>query len=66
MRTVVVVVTLSAVVTASLFTGTALAISRAEVDEACADSQEAYDIYRSARSDFEVAAVALEEANAEL
>ena len=51
---------------ASLATGTALAISRAEVDEACADSQEAYDIYRSARSDFEVAAVALEEANAEL
>jgi len=51
---------------ASLSTGTALAISRAEVDEACADSQAAYDIYRSARSDFEVAAVALEEANGEL
>jgi peptidoglycan LD-endopeptidase LytH len=65
-RTVVVVATLCAVVTASLATGTALAISRAEVDEACADSQEAYDIYRSARSDFEVAAVALEGANAEL
>ena len=65
-RNVVVVATLSAVVMASLSTGTALAISRAEVDEACADSQEAYDIYRSARSDFEVAAVALEEANAEL
>ncbi len=65
-RTLVVVATLSAVLTASLATGTALAISRAEVDEACADSQEAYDIYRSARSDFEVAAVALEEANAEL
>jgi murein DD-endopeptidase MepM/ murein hydrolase activator NlpD len=61
-----VVATLSAVVTASLATGTALAISRAEVDEACTDSQAAYDIYRSARSDFEVAAVALEEANSEL
>lgn len=65
-RTVLVVVTLTAVVTASLSTGTALGISRAEVDEACADSQEAYDIYRSARSDFEVASVALDEANAEL
>jgi len=61
-----VVATLSAVLTASLSTGTALGISRAEVDEACADSQEAYDIYRGARSDFEVAAVALDEANAEL
>ena len=66
MRPFVVVATLSAVLTASLSTGTALGISRAEVDEACADSQEAYDIYRGARSDFEVAAVALDEANAEL
>jgi peptidoglycan LD-endopeptidase LytH len=65
-RTTVVVATMAALVTASLSTGTALGISRAEVDAACADSQEAYDIYRSARSDFEVAAVALDEANAEL
>jgi peptidoglycan LD-endopeptidase LytH len=65
-RTVPVVVTLTAVVTAILSTGTALGISRADVDEACAESQEAYDIYRSARSDFEVASVALDEANAEL
>ena len=64
-RTVLVVVTLTAVVTASLSTGTALGISR-DVDEACAESQEAYDIYRSARSDFEVASVALDVANAEL
>ena len=66
MRPFVVVATLSAVLTASMSTGTALGISRAEVDEACADSQEAYDIYRGARSDFEVAAVALDGANAEL
>ena len=65
-RNAVVVATMAALVTASLSTGTALGISRAEVDAACADSQEAYDIYRGARSDFEVAAVALEEANAEL
>lgn len=65
-RTVLVLVALTAVLTASLSSGTALAISRAEVDEACADSQEAYDIYRSARSDFDVASVALDEANAEL
>ena len=66
MRPFVVVATLSAVLTASMSTGTALGISRAEVDEACSDSQEAYDIYRGARSDFEVAAVALDGANAEL
>jgi peptidoglycan LD-endopeptidase LytH len=44
----------------------ALAISRAEVDEACVESQEAYDIYRAARSDFEEAATALDAANLEL
>lgn len=65
-RAALVVVTLTAVVTATISTGTALGISRAEVDEACAESQEAYDIYRSARSDFEVASVALDVANAEL
>ena len=65
-RAALVVVTLSAVVMATLSTGTALGISRAEVDEACAESQEAYEIYRSARSDFEVASVSLDLANAEL
>lgn len=44
----------------------AQAVTRAEVDEACAESQEAYDTYRGARSDFEEAAIALETANLEL
>lgn len=42
------------------------AISKAQVDEACADSQAVYDAYQRARADFEGAAVALEAANAEL
>ncbi len=65
-RRIAVLLTLTAVLTATIVPGTALGISRADVDEACADSQEAYDVYRSARGDFEEAAVALEEANAEL
>ena len=41
-------------------------ITEAQVDAACADSSEAYGIYKSARSDFSEEANALEEANAEL
>jgi murein DD-endopeptidase MepM/ murein hydrolase activator NlpD len=44
----------------------AQAISKAQVDEACADSQAAYDTYQGARADFHEAAVALEAANNEL
>jgi murein DD-endopeptidase MepM/ murein hydrolase activator NlpD len=44
----------------------AQAISKAQVDEACADSQAAYDAYQGARADFEDAAFALEAANNEL
>ena len=44
----------------------AQAITQSQVDEACADSSEAYAAYRRARSEFETAAVALEEANHEL
>jgi murein DD-endopeptidase MepM/ murein hydrolase activator NlpD len=44
----------------------AQAISKAQVDEACADSQAAYDTYQGASADFHEAAVALEAANNEL
>ena len=46
--------------------GTAEAISKAQVDEACADSKAAYESYQQARADFQEAAAALEAANAEL
>lgn len=44
----------------------AAAITESEVEEACADSREAYETYRQARSDFEQAAAALDEANTAL
>lgn len=42
------------------------ATSRAELDVACAESQEAYDAYRAARSDFESGCHSLETAHLEL
>ncbi len=39
------------------------AVSKSEVEAACAESQEAYDTYQNARGSFEEAAVALEAAN---
>lgn len=59
-------IALAVALAATLSEGRAEAISKAEVDAACADSQEAYDTYQQARADFEDAAVALEAANAEL
>jgi murein DD-endopeptidase MepM/ murein hydrolase activator NlpD len=56
-----------AVAVASTLSGDrAQAISKAQVDEACADSQAAYDAYQGARGDFEDAAIALDAANNEL
>jgi murein DD-endopeptidase MepM/ murein hydrolase activator NlpD len=56
-----------AVALASTFPGgRAEAISKAQVDEACADSRAAYDTYQQARADFQDAAVALEAANSDL
>jgi murein DD-endopeptidase MepM/ murein hydrolase activator NlpD len=56
-----------AVAVASTLSGDrAQAISKSEVDEACSDSQAAYDTYQGARADFEDAAIALEGANNEL
>jgi murein DD-endopeptidase MepM/ murein hydrolase activator NlpD len=56
-----------AVALASILSGsTAQAISKAQVDEACADSQAGYETYQGARADFQEAAVALEAANADL
>jgi murein DD-endopeptidase MepM/ murein hydrolase activator NlpD len=56
-----------AVAVASTLSGDrAEAISKSQVDEACADSQAAYDTYQQARAEFQDAAVALEAANSEL
>ena len=63
---VIVVLTVASLVASGVPGTPAQAISRADVDQACAESQQAYDTYRSARSDFEEAARTLETANQEL
>jgi murein DD-endopeptidase MepM/ murein hydrolase activator NlpD len=60
------VVALAVALASTLSGAPAQAISKAQVDEACADSQAAYDTYQGARADFQEAAVALEAANNEL
>lgn len=57
---------LAVALASTLTSAPAQAISKAQVDEACADSKAAYDTYQGARADFQEAAVALEAANAEL
>jgi murein DD-endopeptidase MepM/ murein hydrolase activator NlpD len=59
-------IALAVAVASTLSGGRAEAISKSQVDAACADSQDAYDTYQGARADFEEAAVALEAANSEL
>ena len=61
-----IVAVVSAVIMSGLSGVPAQAIGRAQIDEACADSQEAYTTYRASRADFEEAAHVLEEANLEL
>ena len=57
---------IAAVLAAGFPTAPAGAITQSQVDEACANSRQAYETYQAARSDFEAAAVALEDANNEL
>jgi len=62
LRRLVILMTLVTVATVTPITP-ALGITRGQVDEVCADSEEAYGTYRAARANFEEAAAALEEAN---
>lgn len=57
---------LAGLVAASLVGIPAEAITQDEVDEACADSADAYRDYRAARSQFQATAVELERANQDL
>lgn len=54
--------TTSVVVAASLFPATTMAVTRSQVDEACADSRAQLAEYREAQTDFERAAIAYEKA----
>lgn len=51
------------VMAANMVTIPANAITKTEVEQVCADSQEAYDTYQSARASFQAASGDLEEAN---
>lgn len=55
-------VVLSIALVASLFPGTTLAVTKSQVDEACADSRAQLEEYREAQADFEEAAFAYEAA----
>jgi murein DD-endopeptidase MepM/ murein hydrolase activator NlpD len=54
------ILTLSFVVAVSLFPATTMAVTKSQVDEACADSKAQLAEYREAQADFESAAIAYE------
>ena len=56
-------IVLYGLVTAAFAISTAQAITKSEVEDACADSSEGYDTYQTARADFLEATEALDEAN---
>lgn len=56
------ILTVSFIVAASLFPATTMAVTKSQVDEACADSKAQLAEYREAQADFEAAALAYEEA----
>ncbi|MGH8946929.1 MAG: murein hydrolase activator EnvC family protein [Acidimicrobiia bacterium] len=54
------IITLSFLVAAALFPATTMAVTKSQVDEACADSRAQLAEYREAQADFETAAIAYE------
>lgn len=56
------ILAVSFVVAASLFPATTMAVTKSQVDEACADSRAQLAEYREAQADFEEAAIAYERA----